>query len=343
MTIMTITDIGSIGYWVEFWWVVPIALAICVVVCLVGVEGSIMFAPFYAVVFPWLTGIQLTPLQAIQIGIFTEIFGFTSSIVGFARAGLIDVRMGLRTAVVGAPLAVFGVVFAYLIPQPTLLIIVAFTLPLLAWYLRRPVQTKPGYDEESVRQAATRLPLCCYASNALYRNEGDASAAKLHVQQQEQVEQEKLDSNTVGKALHVHRDRKGHRYRYRRPRPIEQALVGVIGGAFTGVTGFGVGVLGVSHLVLRRIPLRVAVGTSHFVILIVTCAAVATHLVEVTTRHLTPAWNIIAANVVAVLVGGQLAAWLAGRLPAHRMRQVLVTLLLVLAVATLARAIQLLT
>jgi hypothetical protein len=29
-------------YWLEYWWLLPIALAICVMVCLVGVEGSIM-------------------------------------------------------------------------------------------------------------------------------------------------------------------------------------------------------------------------------------------------------------------------------------------------------------
>jgi uncharacterized membrane protein YfcA len=330
-----------IGYWLEFWWVVPIALAICVIVCLVGVEGSIMFAPFYAVVFPWLTGVHLTPLQAIQIGILTEIFGFTSSIIGFARAGLIDVRMGLRTAAVGAPMAVIGVVFAYLIPQPVLMLIVALVLPLLAWYLRRPVQSRPGQRSESVKQAAKRIPLCCYASYALYRNGGSAAQADPHVQPKP-VGQRNADSTDVGAAWHEHRDRKGRGYYYWRPWPLEQVLVGAVGGTLTGVTGFGVGVVGVSHLVLRRIPVRVAVGTSHFVILVVTGAAVATHLVEISTRHLTPPWNIIAANVVAVLFGGQLAAWLAGRLPERRIRRVLVTLLLVLALATLVRAIQLL-
>ncbi len=326
----------NIGYWIEFWWVIPIALAICVVVCLVGVEGSILFAPFYAVVFPWLTGIPLTPLQAIQIGILTEIFGFTSSIIRFSRAGFIDVRMGLRTAVVGVPMAILGVVFAYVLPQPVLLLIVALVLPLLAWYLRRPVQLHPGPRSESVKSVSTRIPLCCYASSAIYRNGGNAPAAV------QQVESAAPDAGKGHKGWYEHRDRKGRWYRYRRPRPIEQALVGAIGGVFTGVVGFGVGVLGVSHLVLRRIPMRMAVGTSHFVILLVTGAAVATHLVEITTRHLTPPWNIIAANVVAVLIGGQLAAWLAGRLSDHWMRRVLVTLLLVLAVATLVRAIQLL-
>lgn len=60
-------------YWLEFWWLFPIALGICVLVCSVGVEGALLFVPFYAVVFPWLAGVELVPLQAIQIGIFTEI------------------------------------------------------------------------------------------------------------------------------------------------------------------------------------------------------------------------------------------------------------------------------
>jgi uncharacterized membrane protein YfcA len=84
------------------------------------------------VIFPWLSGDPLSPLQAIQIGIITEIFGFTSSFVGFYRARLIDFRLGLRTAAVGIPLALVGVVLAYRIPQPALLVIVAVVLPALA-------------------------------------------------------------------------------------------------------------------------------------------------------------------------------------------------------------------
>lgn len=38
------------AYWLEFWWLAPIALSICVMVRLVGVEGSLRFAPSYAVI-----------------------------------------------------------------------------------------------------------------------------------------------------------------------------------------------------------------------------------------------------------------------------------------------------
>lgn len=93
-------------------------------------------------------------------------------------------------------------------------------------------------------------------------------------------------------------------------------------------------------LILRRMPVRVAVGTSHLVILFVTGVAVAVHLTEIIIRGQSPPWNIIAANVVAVLVGGQLAAWLAGRLAEERMRRALVSLLLELAAVTLYRAVR---
>lgn len=150
-----------------------------------------------------------------------------------------------------------------------LLIIVALVLPLLAWYLRRPIQTRPGQRGESVKQACARIPRCCYASSAYYHTAGEA------LEENQQAESAKVDSDTMRNALHEHQDRKGRWYSYRHPRQLEQMLLGAVGGISTGVTGFGVGVLGVSYLVLRRIPMRIAVGTSHFVILVVTGAAVA--------------------------------------------------------------------
>jgi uncharacterized membrane protein YfcA len=171
--------------------------------------------------------------------------------------------------------------------------------------------------------------LCCYSSANYYTGPPSTATAT-----------DSAEANRTG--AREHRDRHGRTYRYDYRGGRDQAVIGPLGGLFTGLLGFGIGVLGVAHLVIRRIPVRIAVGTSHFVILLVTGAAVATHAVEIIRTGHAPPWNIIAANVTAVLVGGQLAAWLAGRLPEHKIRTVLVVLLLALAVVTLYRAITLL-
>lgn len=183
-----------------------------------------------------------------------------------------------------------------------------------------------------MREGAARVPLCCYASASIYAGE-DAAPTRG-------------DTTTGVKTVapprnRQHSDRRGRVYSYDYHGGRDQAVVGTLGGMPTGLIGFGIGVLGVAHLVIRRIPIRIGVGTSHFVILIVTGAAVAAHLFEMSSSNVTPPWNVVAANAVAVLVGGQLAAWLAGRLPEQKIRKVLVVLLILLSIVTLYRAVSL--
>jgi hypothetical protein len=63
------------NYWLQFWWMSPIALSICVTANTLGVSGAALFWPFYTLVFP-LLGHHLEPVQAVEVGIMTEIFGF---------------------------------------------------------------------------------------------------------------------------------------------------------------------------------------------------------------------------------------------------------------------------
>jgi uncharacterized membrane protein YfcA len=236
---------------------------------------------------------------------------------------MIGFRLGLRTALLGIPAAVAGVLLAYRLPDAMLLAIVALTMPALAWYIKHPPHPKgeTATVEGTARDSAQRIPMCCYSGSRLYAN-GSSRIATLVA--------------PTGTA--EHRDAKDRVYRYDNPRRLGQAAVGGAGGVFTGLVGFGVGVLGVAHLVINRIPMRIAVGTSHFVILVVTGVAVIMHLVEMTHSGTTPPWNVIAVNAASVLVGGQLAAWLAGRVPEQRMRTILVVLLIGLSLVTLYRA-----
>ncbi|SFQ72760.1 hypothetical protein SAMN05421810_11510 [Amycolatopsis arida] len=94
----------------------------------------------------------LSPVQAIQIGIISEIFGFSSSFVGFLRARLIDLRLGLRTAALGAPAALAGALLAYRLPQAALLVLVAAVMPALAWYIRHPPRPETPRTSSPDRQ-----------------------------------------------------------------------------------------------------------------------------------------------------------------------------------------------
>jgi hypothetical protein len=72
---------------------------------------------------------------------------------------------------------------------------------------------------------------------------------------------------TVPRAeLVEHRDRQGRAYRYRRTNDRLRAAAMAIGGAFEGLVGFAIGEIAVTEQVMRRMPLRVAIGTNHLII-----------------------------------------------------------------------------
>lgn len=113
-----ILALPTMEYWLEFWWVFPIALGICIAVCVVGISGGVLFVPLFAVGFPAL-GIPLTAVQAVQIGLFSEIFGFSSSTVAFWRNDLIDVRTAGYSLLFAIPLAVVGGLLSNVLPVST--------------------------------------------------------------------------------------------------------------------------------------------------------------------------------------------------------------------------------
>jgi uncharacterized membrane protein YfcA len=91
----------------EFWWLFPIALAICASVCTVGISGSVLFVPLFTLALPVL-GTSLTPTEAVQLGLFTEIFGFASSTSAFLRNRLVDFRVAGFALLFAVPAAIAG-------------------------------------------------------------------------------------------------------------------------------------------------------------------------------------------------------------------------------------------
>jgi len=286
------------NYWLQFWWMSPIALSICVTANTLSVSGAALFLPFYTLVFP-LLGHHLEPVQAVEVGIMTEIFGFMSSTTAFWRAGLIDFRIAGFAVLFAAPMAVLGGYASHFVSAQSMLAIIGIGLLGLSGLLFR-----KGGDIHSVVPAS------------------QASGTLMTIQE---------PSHANGLKRHV--DRQGRVYRYRVLNDIWRGAAASIGGIFHGLVGFSAGEVSTVEQVFRGMPVRVASGNSHLII-----AAAFTHLRVSAVQGTKVPWNILAITIPTVLVGGQLAALVAGRVPQHRLRIVLSGVLLFLGSISLYRA-----
>lgn len=249
-----------------------------------------LFVPFFSIVFPVL-GHRLEPVQAVEVGLLTEIFGFLSSTSAFWRAGLIDFRISTFALLFAVPTAVIGGVSAHLLPSYWLLVIVGAGLILFSYLLIR----------ETAEGRHSHTPV----AEALFSE---------------------------------HTDSRGRAYRYRRQNDAWRAGTAAVGGVFQGMVGFSAGEISTVEQVLRGVPVRLAAGNAHLIIAAASVSAAITHLtVDATTGAQFP-WNILAATAPAVLIGGQIASLVAGRLPQAALRLVLSSFLALIGVVSLYRA-----
>jgi uncharacterized protein len=248
----------------------------------------VIFVPFFTIVFP-LLGHRLEPVQAVEVGLLTEIFGFMSSTSAFWRAGLIDFRISVFALLFAVPTAVLGGVSAHLLPSYWLLVIVGVGLVLFSYLL--------------------------------IRESGETG-----------------HSLAGGGETTEHTDGQGRFYRYRRQNDFWRAGTAAVGGVFQGLVGFSAGEMSTVEQVLRGIPVRLAAGNAHMIIAAASISAAMTHLTVDAATGATIPWNILAATVPAVLIGGQVASLVAGRMPQNTLRLVLSCFLALVGVISFYRA-----
>lgn len=250
-----------------------------------------IFVPFFSIVFP-LLGHRLEPVQAVEVGLLTEIVGFMSSTSAFWRAKLIDFRIAGFALSFAVPTAVIGGVSAHFLPSHWLLVIVGVGLILFSFLIIRESDGAGAHHAES----------------------GGISRISRHT------------------------DSAGRSYEYRRKNDPWRAGTAAIGGVFQGLVGFSAGEMSTVEQVLRGIPVRLAAGNAHMIIAAASISAAITHLtVDATTGAKIP-WNILAATMPAVLIGGQIASFVAGRMPQETLRLVLSVFLAFVGVVSFYRA-----
>ena len=299
--VLLLTQNQPASYWVEFWWMFPIALGIATLVNTVGISGAALFVPFFLLVFP-LIAEPLGPEQSVLLALVTESFGLTSSALAFISFGLVDRKIGLRTVAGAIPFVLLGAVLAFFVPKWAFYFLIAGALAagvvLMASRVRRESKKECILQEEVDTVA-----------------EGAVDIAELHT----------LD---------------GQVYRYSRDGWGKRFLGYGVGGVFQGMGGFGIGEIGLVSSISTGIPLRVAIGTSHIIVALTAIVASATHIVGTSLGGAAVPWNIIAMTVPAVVIGGQLAPYLAARLRPEALEIFVTGLFAALAVVLLILGVQ---
>jgi len=303
--IMTIH--GDSTYWLQYWWMFPIALIVALTVNTVGISGAALFVPFFILIFPLLAHTNLQAIETVKLGLITESFGLSSSALAFLSFGLVDTKIAWRSILVAVPFVFGGALVTTLIPDSILFFIIAILLitsVVLLWF-----------EKEIEAKRAIKYSV--------------KSMSKKKIQGKKIIKKSK--------------DGKEYCYYYTQLEQLKRSIGYGLGGGFQGAAGFGIGEMGIIATMLSHIPTRIAIGTSHLIVATTAILAALVHFFLASGAGGASAsfpWNIPAMTVPAVIIGGQLAPHVAAKLPTKYLEKFVSGLFIVIAGALIILALE---
>ncbi|MUV89351.1 TSUP family transporter [Halapricum sp. CBA1109] len=311
---------GSLGYWLEYWWLFPFFLLGATIVNTVGISGSALFVPFLIFIFP-IFAYPLKPVTLVKIGLISESFGLSSSSVAFVKHGLVDRRLAVTLVGGAVPFVVAGAVASFFIPEYLFQFLLGLALLASSILL---FKADLGHEEPGSA------------------DDGGATAADGGLDGMPN-DADKLGPAGVvtdggGNVTRVDRD--GNDYGYTRGGYLERFANYSVGGVFQGLAGFGIGELGIISMLRTKVPVKVAIGTNHIV---VATTAILASLVHVFGGTIVPGahnisiastpWNMVVWTVPATVTGGQIAPYVASALDTGTIKKGVGVLFAVIATA----------
>jgi len=246
---------------------------------MIALSSGVSGALFFSPFFILVVG--LSPAQAIGAGLMTEVFGMGNGLLNYVRQNVVDYATAKWLLLGAVPSVVVGALAAHYVP--TTLLTIAFGVGLL----------------------------------------GLGAFLGLHDPPEECVpgeeENEFLERKNTGRGKTVIEATDGERFSYDtcwRPPGVGLATVG---GFVTGLISAGLPEITTTQLIVRcRLPPRVAIATSVFVLGIAAMAGAIVHALAAT-----PVWYVVAWSIPGVLIGGTVGTRIGKYLPSDLMERAL--------------------
>ena len=231
----------------------------------------------------FMIGLALEPKIAIGAALATELFGFSSGLYSYWKAKLIDFELGINLLLYSIPFAILGTVYVDLVP---------------------PIVLKAIFGVGII-----------FIGFQLFTSWREEEKLKLEADHKKEFEKNYEKSLT---------DEDGNLYRYTVCHKNMGRMFAAVGGAFLGMISVGLAELQEYHLVAKcKVPTRVAVATSIFVVVITVLIASIGHFYEFVQEGgevFNQVVNLIIFTIPGVIIGGQIGPRLQKIIPADTMK-----------------------
>ena len=256
----------------EYWYMLPISIVIATIAMSSGVGGAVFFSPIFMIL------LKLDPTTAVGTALMTEFFGFTSGVIAYGRAKLIDYKLAVQLLIFAIPAAVVGSLVAPYFPAVVLKTVFAVGIIFIGWQL--------------------------YSS---YRKEEKEKADKG---QEEEFEQE-YESTLTDRNGKVFKYTVCNKPMGRVFATMGGFFLGMISVGLAEIQEYQL-------IARCRIPSPVAVGTSVFVVVIAVLAASAGHIMgfaaEADAEKLAQVGKLVMFTAPGVIIGGQIGPMLQSKI-----------------------------
>ena len=245
----------------------------------IALSSGVSGALFFSPFFMLVVG--LSPSQAIGAGLLTEVFGMGNGLLNYVRQRVVDYATAKWLLLGAVPAVIIGALAAHAVP--TTLLKLGFGVGLLGLgaflvYHDAPEACEPGEGEGKF-----------------------------------------LKEKNSGHGEQTIRTRDGETFSYDVCWRLPGLGLATIGGFITGLISAGLPEITTTQLIVRcRLPPRVAVATSVFVLAIAAIAGAAVHALSAT-----PVWYVVGWSIPGVLIGGTIGTRVGKYVPSEIMEPVL--------------------